>query len=102
MKSVNGIFLIVIGVFFLWLGATGRFPKLIEALGIIRGSNPTSTKEVNPTQKSGSTPSFPAQGQNALGFDRSLVPDSPFSIGNLWKAATTNEPMQAKGASVSW
>jgi hypothetical protein len=42
MKTVNGGLLIVIAFFVLWIGVTGRFPALIAAIGLVRGTAPKS------------------------------------------------------------
>lgn len=42
MKSVNGMLLVALAMFVLWIGVTGRFPKLMEAIGIVRGKPQTT------------------------------------------------------------
>ena len=42
MQSVQGLLLIGVALFLLWIGITGRFDKVIEALGIIRGAQPNA------------------------------------------------------------
>ncbi len=58
MKTVNGGLLIVLAFFILWIGVTGRFPRLIAAIGLVRGNAPeTSPKSGESTSKTGSVPS---------------------------------------------
>jgi uncharacterized protein (DUF697 family) len=38
MKSLNGLVFIIIGSLIIWIGATGRFPALAAALGMIKAS----------------------------------------------------------------
>ena len=40
MKSMQGILFVGIALFLLWLGVTGRFEALIQALGVVRGAQP--------------------------------------------------------------
>lgn len=57
MKAVNGTLLIALSVFVLWIGVTGRFPKLMEAIGIVRGkptTNPALAATPKPSNGSGS------------------------------------------------
>jgi hypothetical protein len=57
MKSLNGLLFIVLGCAIIWVGATGRFPALAKALGMIQaspggvtsgGSSATKAATVNP------------------------------------------------------
>ncbi len=42
MQGTQGILLIGIAIFLLWVGVTGRFAQLIQALGMVKGV-PSST-----------------------------------------------------------
>lgn len=68
MKTVNGGLLIIIAFFVLWIGVTGRFPALIAAIGLVKGSAPKSSdKSSDNTSKMGSAPSTNLN-PNASGF----------------------------------
>lgn len=57
MKTVNGGLMIILAFFVLWIGVTGRFPKLIEAIGLVRGNAPeTPSKSGGITSNTGSVP----------------------------------------------
>lgn len=56
MKSVNGMLLIAIAMFVLWIGVSGRFPKLMEAIGLIRGK-PDAAPVAKPSAKDGASAS---------------------------------------------
>jgi hypothetical protein len=44
MKSLNGLLFILIGGAIIWIGATGRFPALGIALGVLKASPGSVTK----------------------------------------------------------
>jgi hypothetical protein len=55
MKAANGTLLIALAMFVLWIGVTGRFPKLMEAVGIVRGKTTTAPNATpKPSTTSGS------------------------------------------------
>lgn len=57
MKSINGMLLVAVAMFVLWIGVTGRFPKLMEAIGILRdrpANSPAPNTEPNDGLSSGS------------------------------------------------
>lgn len=58
MKSLNGLVFILIGSVIIWIGATGRFPQLAQALGMIKASPGGG----GTTQAKAGTVSTPASG----------------------------------------
>lgn len=103
MKSVNGMILMVIGVFLLWIGVTGRFPKLMEAIGVFRGSNPNQSNSKSTAQMSGSTPSTSTESAIGLTPKGQAILDSlnrPQS--QVWADALSSLKNPDKGASISW
>lgn len=79
MKSVNGVLFIIVGVFIIWIGATGRFPALAAAIGMIKQA------------PSGTTPS------GGTGAQPSIIPKTEFPL-----ATTTPTSTQAPAAKQDW
>jgi hypothetical protein len=66
MKSVNGMLLIALAMFVLWIGVSGRFPKLMEAVGLIRGK-PDAAPVAKPSAKDNASASNGSGGGSGSG-----------------------------------